>query len=220
LETGLRLLTAAFLASLIGFERELRAHPAGLKTHILVANGACLLSMVSVMVAGGQSDPGRISAAVVTGIGFIGAGAILRQGIGVQGLTTAATLWVAAAVGVVAGAGWYEGAGMATVVTLVTLLLVQWLEDRTSKAAVSLVLTCWPVGGLREALEAMTVRHGGDPARLVQIDDEPLGGLRFVATVMGRHAAHKLVGELADLPFVAGVATTRSTAKGSPAPKA
>jgi putative Mg2+ transporter-C (MgtC) family protein len=129
-EALLRLALAAVLGGLIGVERELRVREAGLRTHLLVAVGSALFTIVGAygfhdfLVSGGvivRTDPTRIAAQIVTGIGFLGAGAIIRQGLSVRGLTTAATLWVVAAVGLAAGAGYYSGAVITTAVVLVAL---------------------------------------------------------------------------------------------------
>src|SRR5207245_966444 len=125
-----RLAVAAGLGGAIGFERELREREAGLRTHILVCVGSALFTIVSAygfrgfLESGDQvirADPTRIAAQIVTGIGFLGAGAIIRQGLSVRGLTTAATLWLVAAIGMAAGAGWYSAALIATAGALITL---------------------------------------------------------------------------------------------------
>jgi putative Mg2+ transporter-C (MgtC) family protein len=125
-----RLLTAALLGGVIGFERELRQKTAGLRTNILIAIGSALFTLMSYELASGVqgADPGRLAAQIVTGIGFLGAGAIIRRDGGVQGLTTAATVWVNAAVGVAAGGGEYHLAFIATIVTVVVLLLLHPIE--------------------------------------------------------------------------------------------
>src|ERR687887_833691 len=129
-EALLRLALAAALGGAIGFERELRDREAGLRTHMLVCLGSALFTIVSAygfrgfLTSGDQvirADPTRIAAQIVVGIGFLGAGAIIRHGLSVRGLTTAATLWVAAAIGIAAGAGYYSGAVIATLVTLFAL---------------------------------------------------------------------------------------------------
>jgi putative Mg2+ transporter-C (MgtC) family protein len=129
-ESLLRLALAAALGGLIGVEREIREREAGLRTHMLVALGSALFTIVSAygfhaFLASGQSvvraDPTRIAAQIVTGIGFLGAGAIIRQGLSVRGLTTAATLWVVAAIGLAAGAGYYSAAVITTALVLVSL---------------------------------------------------------------------------------------------------
>ena len=124
-----RLLTAALLGALLGFEREVRQKSAGLRTNILIAVGSALFTLMSLELADPKTaDPSRVAAQIVTGIGFLGAGAIMRTGSGVQGLTTAATVWVNAAVGVAAGGGEYHLAFIATAVTLAALLILQPLE--------------------------------------------------------------------------------------------
>jgi putative Mg2+ transporter-C (MgtC) family protein len=129
-ESLLRLALAAVLGGLIGVERELREREAGLRTHLLVALGSALFTIVGAygfhdFLESGESvvraDPTRIAAQIVTGIGFLGAGAIIRQGFSVRGLTTAATLWVVAAVGLAAGAGYYSAAVITTALVLIAL---------------------------------------------------------------------------------------------------
>ena len=123
-----RLLTAALLGAALGFERELRHKDAGLRTNILITVGAALFTLMSIEISGPTGDPGRIAAQIVTGIGFLGAGAIMRTDTGIQGLTTAATVWVNAAVGVAAGGGKYHLAFIATGITLAALLVLQPIE--------------------------------------------------------------------------------------------
>lgn len=120
-EIAIRLVVAAVAGMVIGIERELRDQAAGLRTHMLVAVGACLFTIVGVYGFGSDSDPARVAAQVVTGIGFLGAGAIIREGVSVRGLTTAASLWVVAAAGTAVGIGLYWATGVATVVTLLSL---------------------------------------------------------------------------------------------------
>ncbi|MEP6916769.1 MAG: MgtC/SapB family protein [Acidobacteriota bacterium] len=129
LELVTRLLTAAVLGAVLGLERELKHKSAGLRTNILIAVGAALFTVMSYEF--GQhpgADPGRLAAQVVTGIGFLGAGAIMRNDTGVQGMTTAATVWVNAAIGVAAGGGKYHLALIATGVTLSALLILDPVE--------------------------------------------------------------------------------------------
>ena len=123
-EMVLRLLLAAGLGAAIGYQREKAGKPAGLRTHILVCIGAALFTIASIYGFGMGADPARIAAGIVVGIGFLGAGAIMRRGEGiVEGLTTAATIWAVAAIGLAAGAGLYLISGVAAAVTLVVLFL-------------------------------------------------------------------------------------------------
>ena len=130
-EVILRILVAAVLAGVIGIERELREHTAGLRTHILVAVGAAAFTLASSYgLAGTTFDPNRISAQVVTGIGFLGAGAIIRYGVSVRGLTTAASLWTVAAVGLLAAQGFFAAALVTTGVVIVSLTALRLIEER------------------------------------------------------------------------------------------
>lgn len=120
-EMVLRLVLAAVLGGLIGAEREWRGKVAGTRTHLLVALGAALMMLVSQHGFGGVGDPGRVAAQIVSGIGFIGAGAIMVDRHSVHGLTTAAGIWVAAGIGMTTAAGLYVLAVAATVISLVGL---------------------------------------------------------------------------------------------------
>ena len=123
-EMVLRLLLAAALGAAIGYQRERANKPAGLRTHILISVGAGMFTIASVYGFGAIGDPSRVAAGVVAGIGFLGAGAIMRRGEGiVEGLTTAATIWAVAAIGIAAGAGLYLIAGVTTGITLMILFL-------------------------------------------------------------------------------------------------
>src|SRR5215510_13210686 len=137
LDLTIRLLLAAGLGAAMGLEREIRQKPAGLRTNILIAVGSALFTTVSAHFGGFGGTPDRIAAQIVTGIGFLGAGAILHSGASVHGMTTAATIWVNAAVGMAAGAGQYLMATIATVITLLVLIVVGRVEaivERRSNA--------------------------------------------------------------------------------------
>ena len=138
----IRLLVAAALTGAIGLERELRDRAAGLRTHMLVGVGSALFTIVSAYgwgdfrfstAEGVVFDPTRIAAQIVTGIGFLGAGAIIRQGLSVRGLTTAATLWVVAAIGMATGAGYYAAAVITTVLVLFSLWPLRIAAFRVSE---------------------------------------------------------------------------------------
>jgi putative Mg2+ transporter-C (MgtC) family protein len=138
-EILVRLAAAAALGGVIGIERELREREAGFRTHMLVSVGAALFTLVSAYAwtdfafsqsSGVTFDPTRIAAQIVTGIGFIGAGAIIRQGLTVRGLTTAATLWMVAAIGMACGAGFYWAAVIATAIALVGLGPLRFVSRR------------------------------------------------------------------------------------------
>jgi putative Mg2+ transporter-C (MgtC) family protein len=123
-----RLLLAAGLGAAIGLEREYRQKPAGLRTNILIALGSALLTILSGLVGHEAGTADRISAQIVTGIGFLGGGAILRSGKAVHGMTTAATIWVNAAIGMAAGAGHLMLATITAALTLAVLALLPPIE--------------------------------------------------------------------------------------------
>ncbi|SDI05888.1 putative Mg2+ transporter-C (MgtC) family protein [Alteribacillus persepolensis] len=129
----IRILAAAFLAGLIGIEREYKRHPAGFRTHLLVGTGACLVMVMALfgfqeyMHANEEIvryDPSRLASYVVSGVGFLGAGTIIVQGVSIKGLTTAASIWVVAAIGLAAGAGMFFAAVFTTIVVLLSLFFL------------------------------------------------------------------------------------------------
>jgi putative Mg2+ transporter-C (MgtC) family protein len=121
---------ALILGAVIGLERERRRHPAGFRTMAMVSVGSCLFTLLGARLFVGGTDPTRIAAQVVTGVGFLGAGAILREGGGVRGLTTAATIWVVAAIGMAAGFGTYVIAVGCTALVLTGLISMRVLRRR------------------------------------------------------------------------------------------
>jgi len=132
-----RLLLAVALGGVIGFERESVDKPAGFRTHILVCVGAALFALVSREgFFGSGADPSRVASNIVVGIGFLGAGTIWRTGGGVQGLTTAASLWSVAAIGTATGIGYYTGAAGATAIVVGVLTLMKGIERRFPRRAI------------------------------------------------------------------------------------
>src|SRR5215216_7346754 len=121
---------AAVLGGAIGAERELNDQPAGLRTHMLLTIGACLFTLISAYGFGGGTDPSRIAAQIVTGIGFLGGGAIVRYGLTVKGVTTAASIWATASVGVAIGAGSYVLGVGGAVLTLSVKLPPRYPAER------------------------------------------------------------------------------------------
>ena len=128
-----RLSVAAFLGGVVGLERQQRHKSAGLRTHILVSLGSCLIMLISYKLYAGvqgltNADPARLAAQVVSGIGFLGAGTIMKEGLTIKGLTTAASLWVVAGVGLAVGAGYYVGAVATTVLAVRALTFLPRFE--------------------------------------------------------------------------------------------
>ncbi len=130
-EILIRLLVASVLGGLIGYERERDAQPAGLRTHMILVMGSCLAMILSVNIGLEYgSDPTRIAAQVIPGVGFLGAGAIMRYGFNVKGLTTATSLWSMAIVGLAIGYGYYVVGIVATLLMLFMLTMVNFVENR------------------------------------------------------------------------------------------
>jgi len=130
----LRLALAAVLSGVIGFEREVHGRAAGLRTHILVCVGSALIMLTSlyifdIYISRVSLDPTRLATGVITGIGFLGAGTIIRSGASIKGLTTAASIWAVAGVGLAVGCGGYSGAFATTAIMLIALLFLRKVED-------------------------------------------------------------------------------------------
>ena len=137
----LRLFVAGLLGGLIGFEREFRAKEAGVRTHFIVALGSSLFMIISQFAFSGQFDHARVAAQVVSGIGFIGAGVIIFQKNVVRGITTAAGLWVAAAIGLACGSGMYDIAIAATLMTVLCLETMHFITRKIGEKVFSVSIT-------------------------------------------------------------------------------
>ena len=205
-----RLALAAALGSIIGLEREFREREAGLRTHLLVSLGSALFTIVSafgfhdVLTHDPQVvvrlDPSRIAAQIVSGIGFLGAGAIIRQGLSIRGLTPAATLWVVAAIGMAAGAGFYSVAIITTVVALVALWPLRYVAyrmiDRVKPEEDRVVIELREGHSLAELLTHVSqVRH-------IEVTEELD---RKIVQLESPAVDEELVARLSDLDFVVGV---------------
>jgi putative Mg2+ transporter-C (MgtC) family protein len=217
-EIAVRLLVAAGLTGAIGLERELRDRAAGLRTHMLVGIGAALFTIVSTYGwadfefgagTGIALDPTRIAAQIVTGIGFLGAGAIIRQGVSVRGLTTAAGLWVVAAIGMAAGAGYFSAAVIGTGIVLLGLVPFRWFERTTTVGRfrrggrlLEIDLTPeWPIAGPLGLVDARDLRVSG-------VGFEDAAGLRRLqieVDTVSEAAEERLVEDLAALEGVRAV---------------
>jgi putative Mg2+ transporter-C (MgtC) family protein len=160
---------ALLMGGFLGMEREVHKKVAGLRTHMIVCLSSSLLMVLSIEVGqdlGLQGDSTRIAAGVMTGIGFLGAGTIIKHGATVHGLTTAASIWTAAAVGLAVGAGYYISAAIVVFLTLFTLLLVQradiYLKIHRRRARLLVYVRAAPgiIGRVEEALDAMKLDVG------------------------------------------------------------
>lgn len=175
LEMSFRLVVALGAGAIVGLERSYRGRPAGFRTHALVCTASSLLMLVTVYeslwFSGANSartvlDPTRMSQGIMTGIGFLGAGVIVKEGLSVRGLTTAASIWMTASIGILIGIGFYFPAGIATVLTLGTLSLFRWIESKMPSEFYANFLVRFPREKVMpEAdLRSLIAEHGFDVA--------------------------------------------------------
>jgi putative Mg2+ transporter-C (MgtC) family protein len=202
------LLLAAVLGAAIGLEREVGAQPAGLRTHMLVSLGSALFTLAGTDVA--HTDPTRVAAQVVTGVGFLGGGAIFKEGVNIRGLTTAASLWVTAAVGMAVGFREWLAAVWVTALALMVLWLFKvaerdWLPDRHR---IQVVITLQPDSALDDVERAALAALPG--ARVVRVDyaghDQSIS---LTAQGDTRTSMPQLAERLRQLPGVQGVDVAR-----------
>lgn len=214
-----RVAVAAALGGLIGIERELSDQPAGFRTHILVSLGAALFTLTGAYgladFADGEGivtrlDPTRVAAQVVTGIGFLGAGAIIHRGVNIRGLTTAASLWVTAAIGTAVGLGYWEGAVAVAAVSLTALYVLKFLErkalSKMRRGRVRFVIDMEPELRLAHLTEILD-RAGGRvmSMKVIGDEDEDARELIVVAQLPSSGTAESLARDMQALEGVADV---------------
>jgi putative Mg2+ transporter-C (MgtC) family protein len=199
-----RLALSALLGGAVGAERELADQPAGLRTHMLLTIGACLFTLISAYGFGGEGDPSRLAAQIVTGIGFLGGGAILRHGLNVRGLTTAASIWATASVGVAVGAGRYllaTGAVVLVVVTLFGLRKVRDLLRRWSVSREEFLLRTDADFDIQEVAD-LARREGVSVRGLEREQGDDGARVTLVVRLPPRHPPERLLDALTRLPGV------------------
>ncbi|HTR49583.1 MAG TPA: MgtC/SapB family protein [Kofleriaceae bacterium] len=187
-ELVVRIVVGTILGGIIGYERDIHGRPAGLRTHAVVALASATFMVVSTHLVYFQSyragdlvevDASRIAASVVSGIGFLAGGAILRNGITVQGLTTAAGLWLVAAIGLCSGAGMYVESVVATLLGIVTLTILRRFEDKDDRVRRRLALTLADSAIGADALIAKLAQHD-IPATLEGWSKDTTGSMRHL----------------------------------------
>ena len=188
-EICLRLVLSCVMGGVIGYERQMRHKLAGLRTNMLVALGSCLIMLLSQSLYDNvegktNADPARLAAQVVSGIGFLGAGAIMKEGLTVTGLTTAATLWVVAGIGLAAGAGFYLGAGVTTAVVFLILWnlsrLDMWVDhDRILSLSIYTVDRPGQIMRISACIEDLHLRSRGVKVRTDEDEAETPGERRI-----------------------------------------
>lgn len=225
-DIAIRLAVAALLGSLVGFERERLTWSAGIRTHMLVAVGACLFMIVSAygfahatMLPHVVLDPSRIAAQVVTGVGFLGAGSILLRGQAVRGLTTAASVWSVAAVGLAAGGGLFFAACVSTGIVLVILAGLKPIEDAYRARIQSCVFEMQAERGalsLDDLRKTLRVRGAQIKRVVVSPDEGELERTTIHLTRVSQADIRAGAARLREAPGVQSVAVTKGRPKGAP----
>lgn len=212
--TLVRLFAAATAGAFIGLERTYHGRPAGFRTHVLVCTASSLLMLLSTGEAAVLSglpmesvrvDPARMAQGIMTGIGFLGAGVIMKEGLSVRGLTTAASIWITAAIGVIFGAGFYAAASAATLLTLATLSVFRWLERVfPSLVFARLVVRSARASALNEDVLRDLIREQGVGATQTAYRLNVDGSTEYELTIQSRDIRHfrGLTERLGDLPEV------------------
>jgi putative Mg2+ transporter-C (MgtC) family protein len=194
MEIILRVLVGAALGGVIGFERERQDQPAGLRTHMILVTGATLAMILSVNLGfkfarpGTPADPARLAAQVISGIGFLGAGAILRYGYNVKGLTTATSLWTMAIVGMTVGAGYYLVAVVTTGLMLLVLTVINIIEKRFVRTSISRYIT------IEADYHKGTVKH---IRRIVQEFSDSLASFNIQKAIKNKRLRIQIVARIA-----------------------
>ena len=216
-EIALRLACAMLVGALIGLEREFTHRPAGLRTHILVALGACVASIMGEMIFlhyTANADPARLSAQVITGVGFLGAGTIMKEGVNVKGLTTAASVWAVACLGIAAGFGYYALTILGMAFIFVTLTVVEALQHRFIHAGGSEESYVLETDDISEALNQLHAIAQAQNATILDLSARQTEGghrLSFRVVFSGRrHKKHhgRFFTALTAIPGVKGVSNT------------
>ena len=198
----LRMACAMLVGAVIGTEREFTHRPAGMRTHMLVSLGACAVMITSQMlfaqyrVYGATPDPARLSAQVITGIGFLGAGTILKEGPTIKGLTTAASIWAVACLGIAVGAGYYAVGLVGAACMMITLTVFEWLQElllRTNYALYNFSATCTDIAYVLDLIRRLAAEADGivTSTEVEEADDKETFHVEFKVNFPGRAAAER-----------------------------
>lgn len=209
-EVIIRLFASLAIGAIIGTERELTHRPAGMRTHMLVALGACVVMVMSQMlfvqyrVYSATPDPARLPAQVIAGVGFLGAGTIMRDGTTIKGLTTAASVWAVACLGLAVGAGYYVLAAVGAVCMLITLTIFEWLQKKLvhsrydtylfSVQSTNVVVTLAQINKLAIEVEASV-----SSIQVDEVNDNGNYKINFRTNFSGRHSSTRMQQFLMDL---------------------
>ncbi len=194
---ALRLACAMLVGLVIGTERQYTNRPAGMRTHILVALGACIVSITGEILFyhyGSAADPARLSAQVITGVGFLGAGTIMREGASVKGLTTAASLWAVACLGIACGFGYYAAALLGMVFIFLTLTVLEYIQHKWMRGGDFLRSYTLETEDVSHALELVDIQAQKQRARIEHIaveSTDPTYIITFQAEIGGRGSTQR-----------------------------
>ena len=207
----LRVLMAALAGALVGLEREFHGRAAGMRTHMMVALGAALAAMIGLFTVnelGISSDPMRVGAQVISGVGFLGAGTILLRGGGsrITGLTTAAGLWTAASIGLAVGIGFYVGAFMTVIAAMLTFTLITSLERflNRKRRRMAVYLELDSVDAVRPTLEMLRTEYGLLEAQVTPSRSgiQPHVGMEILVSVPQKLSTREYLNRFSDIPRV------------------
>jgi putative Mg2+ transporter-C (MgtC) family protein len=216
-DLSVRLLIAAALGALIGVEREIHGHPAGMRTHLLVALGSAIFTELSIFAFQGttssQIDPSRVAAQIVSGIGFLGAGAIIKDGASIRGLTTAASLWATAAIGLAAGAGEYVIGLTGSIIVIFSLWPLNRVAERLHRAD-RLTMRLNLVVDRLEALAEISAVLARNRLEIVGVQTERLETTKFaVGFEIRQRAGSNLVDAIEQAAGIIGVVVAGTDAE-------
>ena len=206
---AMRLICALLIGCIIGVERENAHRPAGMRTHMLVALGACVVMITSQIlyaeysVLGANADPARLSAQVIAGVGFLGAGTIIREGASVKGLTTAASIWTVACLGIAVGAGYLFVGLVGALCMLVTLVVFEWLQKKLLPpryASYTYILICRDVSQAVHNVNYLAGRQNADIKTMQTVEETPeRHRITILAVYRGKNVEKRSLNFFADI---------------------
>lgn len=222
----LRLACAMAVGMIIGTEREYTNRPAGLRTHILVALGACVVTITGQLIfaqyhsLGSSPDPARLSAQVITGVGFLGAGTILREGSNVKGLTTAASLWAVACLGIASGFGYYYAAIAGMIFIFITLTILEVIQHKLMSSHEPVKMYTLETSDISSGLAAINATAHKNMAAIQNMQAQRLSDEHYQITfqaeisgIRGKKRQQNFFAELAKKPAISALQIVDSGSK-------
>lgn len=222
----LRLACAMAVGMIIGTEREYTNRPAGLRTHILVALGACVVTITGQLIfaqyhaLGSSPDPARLSAQVITGVGFLGAGTILREGSNVKGLTTAASLWAVACLGIASGFGYYYAAIAGMIFIFITLTILEVIQHKLMASHEPVKTYCLETSDISSGLDAINATAHKHMAAINHMQAQRLSGEQYqisfqaeISGIRGKKRQQNFFADLAKNPAISALQILDSGSK-------